>query len=583
MPHGHALLIRRHVFLHVKSVLGNGGIPRGGHGLPGRERLQITGVDASLTRKVILVGTVRDGHADQGDRLRKDAAVSINFSDVCRENARRFPHGIAAIDGDVRYTWPQFDARVDRVASLLASRGVSQGDRVLWLAQTSVRFLELMVACARLGAMICPANWRQSADEIVFVIEDFDPAVIVWQDEEIGARVRAARDAATTGAIWIQHDTGAEDGYDRLVEQHEGVIGNPVDAETALLVIYTAAIVDRPGGSMLSHRNLMSMAMATGAVTDVDHHSVFVNSGPLFHIGNFQFDSLPVFLRGGTNVYVRRVEEEPLLRLVAAERVTSAFLMPPTIMKMRELNATLRLDISSLRAGPFAALWGDALPPDNSAWARCTGGFGQTELAGLCVLNAYGGKGIGNSGRPTPLCRVRIVDPEGREVPTGETGEITVRGDNVHLGYWNRPERNAARFRNGWWHTTDLGRLEADGTIEFLGTMTRMIKSAAENVYPPEVERCLTMHPAVKSAAVIGVPDPKYTQSVKAVVVVDDGQRVSADDLIEHCRAHIASYKKPKSVEFVDELPLVGGRTDYDALDARFGGGGYPGGHNVAT
>jgi acyl-CoA synthetase (AMP-forming)/AMP-acid ligase II len=510
--------------------------------------------------------------------------VNINLSDVCRENARRYPQSAAALEGDVRYTWPQFDARVDQVAKLLASRGVSRGDRVLWLAQSSVRFLELMVACARLGAMICPANWRQSTDELSFVIDDFDPAVIVWQDEEIGPRVRAAREAVATTATWIQHDTGERDGYDRLVEEYDAdPVEIQVDPDTALLVIYTAAMVDRPAGSMLSQRNLMAMATMTGAVTGVDHQSVFVNSGPLFHIGNFQFDSLPVFLRGGANVYVRRVDEEQLLRLIAAEKATSAFLMPPTIFKMKELNSTLGMDISSLRAGPFGPLWGDALPPDDSAWARYTGGFGQTELTGLCVLNAYGGKGEGNSGRPTPLCQVRIVDPDGREVPTGETGEITVLGDNVHLGYWNRPERNAARFRDGWWHTTDLGRLEPDGTIEFLGTMTRMIKSAAENVYPPEVERCLTSHPAVKSAAVIGVPDPKYTQSVKAVVVLNEGQHLTSDELIEHCRTHIASYKKPRFVEFVDELPLAGGRPDYEALDVRFGGGGYPGGVNVAT
>ena len=510
--------------------------------------------------------------------------MNVNLSDVCRENGRRYPHAVAAVDGDIRYTWPQFDARVNQVAQFLGSCGVSRGERVLWLAQTSVRFLELMLACARLGAMICPANWRQSADELGFLIEDFDPAVIFWQDEEIGPQVRAVRTSVTTGATWIQHDTDDETGYDRKVGQCSAdPVEVDVDPDSALLIIYTAAIVDRPAGSMLSHRNLMAMATMTGAVTEVDHSSVFVNSGPLFHIGNFQFDSLPVFLRGGTNVYVRRVEEEQLLRLIAAEKVTSAFLMPPTILKMKELNATLGLHISSLRAGPFGALWGDTLPPDTSAWARFTGGFGQTELTGLCILNAYGGKGIGNSGRPTPLCQVRIVDADGREAPVGEAGEIAVRGDNVHLGYWNRPERNAARFRDGWWHTTDLGRLEPDGTIEFLGTMTRMVKSAAENVYPPEVERCLTMHPAVKAAAVIGVPDPKYTQSVKAIVVLNDGHHVDAEELIAHCRARIASYKKPKFVEFIAELPLAGGRTDYDFLDAQFGGGGYPGGRNVAT
>lgn len=506
----------------------------------------------------------------------------VTLSDICSEHRRRYPHKLAVIDGTKRLTWPEFDERVNRAARLLTDRGVRRGGRVLWLAQTSSRFLELMLACARIGAMICPTNWRQSAEEFAFVIDDFDPKVIVWQDEEIGEQVRKARDLTSSTAVWIRHDTDEEGGFDNLLAA-SGSEPAPaeVDPHDALLVIYTAAHSGRPAGSMLSHRNLISMALQTGRITDADDNCIFVNSGPLFHIGNFQFDSLPVFVMGGTNVYIRRVEEDELLRLIATEKVTSAFLMPPTILKLKELNATAGLDISSLRAGAFAPLWADALPPDTTRWATAGGGFGQTEVTGLSVLNGYGGKGTGNSGRPTPLCQVRIVDPDGVEVPDGATGEIVVRGDTVHLGYWNRPEVNARRMRDGWWHTTDAGRRETDGTITFLGTLTRMIKSAAENIYPPEVESCLASHPAVKQAAVIGVPDPQYTQSVKAVVVLQEGESVTEADLIEHCRSRIASYKKPKSVEFVDALPTVEGRIDYDALDDKFGGGGYPGGANV--
>jgi acyl-CoA synthetase (AMP-forming)/AMP-acid ligase II len=506
----------------------------------------------------------------------------VTLSDICSEHRRRYPGKLAVIDGTKRLTWPEFDERVNRAARMLADRGVGRGDRVLWLAQTSSRFLELMLACARIGAMICPANWRQSAEEFSFVIDDFDPKVIVWQDEEIGEQVRKARELTSSTAVWIRHDTDEKGAFDDLVSASgPEPVPADVDPHDALLVIYTAAHSGRPAGSMLSHRNLISMAMQTGKITEVDENCIFINSGPLFHIGNFQFDSLPVFVMGGTNVYIRRVEEEELLQLVADENVTSAFLMPPTILKMKELNATAGLDISSLRAGAFAPLWGDALPPDTTRWATAGGGFGQTEVTGLSVLNGYGGKGIGNSGRPTPLCQVRIVDPDGVEVPDGATGEIVIRGDTVHLGYWNRPEVNARRMRDGWWHTTDAGRRETDGTITFLGTLTRMIKSAAENIYPPEVESCLAAHPAVKQAAVIGVPDPQYTQSVKAVVVLHDGQSASETELIEHCRFRIASYKKPKSVEFVDALPTIEGRTDYDALDDKFGGGGYPGGANT--
>ena len=508
--------------------------------------------------------------------------TSVTLSDICSENRRSYPDRLAVIDDARRYTWPEFDNRVSRAAQLLTELGMGRGDRLLWLAQSSSRFLELMLACARIGAMICPANWRQSAEEFAFVIDDFDPKVIIWQHEEIGPRVAAARTLATSQATWIRHDSDDDDGYDTLCAAARPLQSAvDVDPHDALLVIYTAAIIGKPAGSMLSHRNLISMATLTSRITGADHSSVFVNSGPLFHIGNFQFESLPVFVMGGTNVYIRRVDEEELLGLIAEERVTSAFLMPPTILRIKELNATAVKDISSLHAGPFAPLWGDALPPDTTLWGTYSGGFGQTEVTGLALLNAYGGGGIGNAGRPSPLCQVKIVDPDGNEVADGSTGEIVIRGDTVHLGYWNRPESNADRMRNGWWHTTDVGRREADGTITFLGTMTRMIKSAAENIYPPEVETCLRGHPAVKEAAVIGVPDPNFTQSVKAIVVLEDGQAATLDELVEYCRTRIASYKKPKFIEFVDSLPTTNGITDYDLLDEKFGGGGYPGGANV--
>jgi long-chain acyl-CoA synthetase len=144
-------------------------------------------------------------------------------------------------------------------------------------------------------------------------------------------------------------------------------------------------------------------------------------------------------------------------------------------------------------------------------------------------------------------------------------------------GYWNRPDETAHRFRNGWHHTNDLGRRETDGSLTFIGPKTKMIKSAAENIYPAEVEGCLKRHEAVADAAVIGIPDPTWTQSVKAVVVLHEGAQATADELIAHCRDHIASYKKPRSVEFVAALPRAGFAVDYDALDAQFGGGAYPG------
>ena len=173
---------------------------------------------------------------------------------------------------------------------------------------------------------------------------------------------------------------------------------------------------------------------------------------------------------------------------------------------------------------------------------------------------------------------MRVIDEDGNDAPIGEPGEIVARGPTVMNGYWNRPEENEQRTRDGWHHSNDLGRREADGSITFVGPKTRMIKSAAENLYPVEIEQCIATHEAVAECAVIGVPDDRWVQSVKAIVVLAPGGHATDDELIAHCRERIASYKKPRTVEFVDALPRVGFAVDYDALDERFGGGSYPGG-----
>ncbi|GAA2409891.1 AMP-binding protein [Actinomadura vinacea] len=508
----------------------------------------------------------------------------MTFGDVIREHRRCFADADALVDGDLRLTWAEVDARTDRLASALAAAGVGTGDRVLWLGQNSFRVYELLGAAAKIGAMVCPGYWRWAAPEMAFAIEDFDPKVIVWQQEEIGETVAKARaEVSGTAALWLRHDGAGEDGYEAFLAS--GSAEDPdreVDPDTALLVIYTAAISGRQCGSMLSHRNLLAMGANGGWMGDIGQEAAFLNAGPMFHIGNYQLWGIPAFLHGGKNVVVRRAEPEQLLPLLVRERCTHAYLMPPTIARLVELNKEAGHDLSFLKATIAPQLWQGMATTDTSRFTRNGGGegrvYGQTEVTGLVVTAASGGSGTGNAGRPGLFSMVRILDREGRECAVGEAGEICVRGDLVHLGYWNRPEINAERFRSGWWHTTDLGRREADGTISFLGTTTRMLKSAAENIFPAEVENCLESHPAVREAAVIGVPNERWAQDVKAVVVLHDGAEAGPEELIGHCRERIASYKKPKTVEFLGALPrTAAGTKDYEALDERFGGGGYPG------
>jgi long-chain acyl-CoA synthetase len=303
---------------------------------------------------------------------------------------------------------------------------------------------------------------------------------------------------------------------------------------------------------------------------------VYLNSGPLFHVGTFKA-TLATFFAGGTNVFTPRVDPEELCRLVSVHRCTGAFLQPPTVDAMVEANREGRFDLSSLRAKPGPPEWNAMVTVDDRPLPRS--GYGQTELAGVVTYVDPARPGRGTAGRPGPLARVEILGPDGDVLPPGTVGEIVVRGPMVMAGYHRRPDLSAARRRGGWHHTGDLGRREADGSLTFVGPMTRIIKSAAENVYPAEVEACLRSHPLVADAAVIGVPDPAWGQSVKAIVVPADGAagRPEQADLLAHCRERIASYKKPRSFEFASSLPRRGGAVDYDALDERYGGGGYPG------
>ena len=500
----------------------------------------------------------------------------VTVADVARDHRRNRPTALGAVCGERRINYLALDERVNRLANALRDAGVGPGDRVLWLGQNCHRVLEGLLAAAKIGAVFCPANWRQSVSEFVFVLGDSEPSVVFWQEAEIGEVLRSARVESSSPARWIRHDGEGPDDYEAFLAG--GSVDDPAldtDDEDAVLMLYTAAFTGNPNGALLSHRALVTQGTFVGLLQNVDDSFVYLNSGPLFHVVAFM-TTLATLFAGGTNVFTPRADGEELARLIADEHCTGAFIMPPTMDQIVELNAGGRYDLKSLRGFPGKPEWTAMITVDDSAWGRRPAGYGQTEVMGLATFNALGSS-IGSNGRPAPFMRIAILDPDGSELEPGETGEIAVRGPAVMNGYFNRPELNARRQAGGWHHTDDLGRIESDGSLTFIAPKTRIIKSAAENIYPAEVEACIRQHPAVAHAAVIGVPDPTWGQNVLAVVVLRPGTDASTDDIIEHCRQRVASYKKPKVVEFVDELPRRGPAIDYDALDERFGGGGYPG------
>lgn len=486
----------------------------------------------------------------------------------------------AVVCGDIEYDYAALRARSLRLAAALEGAGVGQGDRVLWLGQNSRRVLEGVCAAAHIGAMFCPANWRQSGEELAFVIDDLQPKIIFWQDEEIGEAVQSARELAAHEARWIQHDSAPENEFEAFLDAAPAAPSPRfVDPASPVLIVYTAAFEGRPHGAMLSQAALMIQSLVVQRVQEIEPGTVFLNSGPMFHVGTLM-TTFATFFIGGTNVFVRRTDPAELLRLIDRHRCTFAFLVTKLCMEMTELNKDGRYDLKCLRSQTFFPEW-DAMVTINPRDTRNTSyGYGQTEVNGLITWTFDNQPGdVGAHGRVAPLTQLRIVDDADKDLPAGEVGEIVLRGATVMSGYWNRPEINARRQRNGWHHTNDLGRREADGSVTFIGPKTQMIKSGVENIYPAEVEGCLRRHPAVADAAIIGVPDPKFVQVVKAIVQLKPDAEADAEALIEHCRAHMASYKKPRSVEFTDKIPRTNiGMIDYRALDEAYGGGNYPGG-----
>jgi long-chain acyl-CoA synthetase len=492
---------------------------------------------------------------------------SLTLGDLVREHRRSWPLATAVVDGEVRRTYPELDDRVNRLANALLAEGVGPGDRLLWLGQNSFRVLESLLAAAKLGAVLCVANWRQSPAELRFILGDLEPAAVLWQPLD---GVADARDAAEK-ARWIADG----DEYEAfLAAGTPDDPGGEIDPDAPVLALYTAAFDGTPNAALLSHAALIGHSMSLALARQLEPGFAYLNSGPLFHVGTAMF-CLATFTLGGKNVFLPAYDPAQAARLIEAERCDGAFLYGPMIDAL--VTAGAGHDLTSLKAPPGHAAFDAMVTADTSPWARAFAGYGQTEVGGMLTYSGYGVGGIGSHGRPSPLVQVRVIGPDGVELAPGEIGELVTRGQHVMTGYHNRPELTAAKQAGGWHHTGDLGRRETDGTLSFLGPRLRMLKSGAENVYPVEVERALASHPAVAECAVIGEPDPTWGQRVVAIVVLRPDTAVAASELIAHCRDAIASYKKPSRIEFANAIPKRGYSPDYDALDATYGGGGYPG------
>jgi len=459
-------------------------------------------------------------------------------------------------------TYAELNDRCGRLATGLERLGVRPGDRVAGLLYNGTQFLELMFAAARLGAIFVPLNYRLSAAELGFILDDAGARVLFHHHElasSVGALDPAATPARVIDAGGGTDGEGRQD-YERLIDD----AGEPaplaaVGPDDVAMMMYTSGTTGRPKGAMLSHANTYWNAIQSIGRIPIHRHDRLLVVAPMFHIGGLGVFALPGIYIGAALFIRPTFDPVDALEVIARERITAKFGVPAMWQAIQGVLKQQDYPTDSLE---LAVTGGSPCPIPVLRFFQERGmsfveGFGLTETAPTATIldpeDAV--RKNGSVGYPAMFMELAIVDEQDREVARGERGELVLRGPNVFKGYWNRPEATAEALRGGWFHTGDIACLDDEGFVYIVDRKKDMLISGGENVYPAEVEQVLYEHPQVADAAVIGVPDPRWQEVPRAIVVPREAGKVTEDDLIDFCRQHLAKFKTPKSVVFVEELP----------------------------
>lgn len=463
--------------------------------------------------------------------------------------ARLQPDRPAAVDlaSGRSWTYAELDAAIARAAAVLRRRGVGEGERLAALARNRVLLVVLHLACARLGAIFVPLNWRLSPAEIAALAEDAAPALVVG-DAQLAAAGLQGLDL---------------DALQTEIDAAEPEAAGAGDRERVSLILYTSGTSGRPKGAMLSERNLDQTAINFGRLGKVTHESVFLVDAPMFHIIGLVTSIRPVLMHGGTILVSDGFEPARTLNRLGdpALGVTHYFCVPQMAAMLRALPD---FDASALR-GLTAIFTGGAPHPasDIRAWLTqgvpVVDGYGMSEAGtvfGMPADAALIGARAGSAGLPMPAVHTRIVDDRDRDCPPGIPGELLLKGDNVFLGYWGRPEETARAFtEDGWFRTGDIALADAEGYHWLVDRKKDMFISGGENVYPAEIEAALADHPAIVECAVVGVPDPQWGEVGHLVATCREDVTVELATILAHLESRLARYKLPKGLTLVEALP----------------------------
>jgi long-chain acyl-CoA synthetase len=485
-----------------------------------------------------------------------------SLGELLRERAAAHPDRDAIIIGHERISYREADRRANRVANGLLAAGLKPGARIALLDKNDANYFELQFGCAKAGMVLVPINWRLAPPEIAFIVKDAKSAMLFYGPEFVPVVDAIKGELGNVPLVPV--GVAGRDGYaawrDRQSDAEPQTRTTPDDT---VLQLYTSGTTGRAKGVQLCARGLLISLPGFEEIGVCRDDDIYLLPMPFFHIGGSAMAILAV-ATGCPSVVIRDLDPKVLLEAIATHRATLMFLVPAVILFMLNVPNIGDIDLSSLRLILYG---GSPIPVAllKRAMAVFKCGFGQvygmTEAHGtITYLGAEdhdpdNAARLKSCGRAIPDVEMRVVDGDDNEVPDGKVGEIVCRAVKVMSGYWNRPEENARTIRGGWFHTGDAGYRDADGYYYIHDRVKDMIVSGGENIYPAEVENALYGHPAIQDVAVIGVPDDKWGESVKACVVLKPGATATADDIIAFARARIGGFKLPRSVDFMTELP----------------------------
>ncbi len=507
----------------------------------------------------------------------------MNLPSIILENAHLYGRRPAILDDEGRFTWSQFTDRVARAAGVLTGKGLRPGERFAILMRNGFRNAELLWAGYWAGFVPVPINWRLSPREIAAILEDSGAKLIASASEFAPLLDSPPLARWRERVVSIEAAAGEKAQYEALIAASEPAPLRESGGNDDAILLYTSGTTGRGKGVRLTHANIIADAWQNGLALGLRPDDIYMHVAPMFHSADL--NGTICFLLGCGHVYLAQFTPAAMFAAIERHRVTVTNLVPTMVKMMAEDPQAENFDVSTLRliyygSSPMPLEW------LNAARARFPGvawyqGYGLTETSPILTAMDHESHvkcfesgdvtRLKSAGVPVAGVQMRIVDDQDRPLPTGETGEVVVRGPNVSPGYFNRDAENAQAFRGGWFHTGDVGRLDEDGFLYLVDRKKDVIITGGENVYSTEVEAALFRHPDIAEAAVIGVPDDTLGEALFAVIAPKRGMTLTAEDVIAHCRQYIGGFKVPRRMVFVDALPRTAlGKVQKNVLRERY-------------